>query len=725
MNGGYTGKILRLNLTNHTTSIMNTSDYEEYGGGIGIGTAIFWDLVEDKSIDAFDPRNVITLMSSPLSGTLTPGACGRTEVNGIGPQAYPIGWFTRGSMGGRFSSQMKFAGWDGIVIEGKADSPVWVKIVNDEVTFEDANDLWGLDTFATQEKIWREANGGQKYGEWLQIGLEEDRTRTTARPAVVCIGPIGEVKCRIASLIHDAACAVGQGGFGAVFGAKNLKAISVIGTGSINVAHPQALMDARIWLKKNFALSPEVTYYKREYMAGIISWTKPPGTDVLASGFIAGNAGVAFLAPEASGGSACLGCSRCCRPRVASGEGNQSNCVDYGFYKEWAIERFGRYTHDFNKAVDLPQRYGINNYAVRRGINWLWGLNQKGICGRGKAIDTDLPFDLIGEAKFLEILFDKIVKGKDIGLDLREGFVRAAEKWGRLEEDWKTGLLMFPYWGYPEHGYDPRTEILWGYSTIVGDRDVNEHGFNYPFFWYPIQFEDYTDSSKLPITAQEMAEICAEKLIPFEGDPLMLDMSTKNQYSEHLAKLTAWQRYYSRFWLQGIQYCDFGWPNFINALGPNKRGATPEGEVKFFNAVTGKNITFADGMKIGRKVWNIQNAIWTLQGRHRDMLKFAPYIYDLDLDLENGPRGAHGRLISWGGLFSTYPQPVFENGKWSFKNMFGRKVDRDRFEDWKTIYYKLEGWDTSTGWPKRSTLEGLGLGFVADELERRGKLLQL
>ena len=141
MKGGFAGKILRLNLTDRTTSILNTSVYEEYGGGLAMGTAIFWDLVKDKAIDAFDPKNVITVMGSPLSGTLGFSASGRTEVNGIGPQSYPVGWFTRSNFGGRFSGELKYAGWDGLVIEGKSDSPVWVKIVNDRVTFEDAADL--------------------------------------------------------------------------------------------------------------------------------------------------------------------------------------------------------------------------------------------------------------------------------------------------------------------------------------------------------------------------------------------------------------------------------------------------------------------------------------------------------------------------------------------------------------------------------------------------------
>ena len=117
---------------------MDTSKYEEYGGGVGFGVAIFWELCADKlPMDAFDPRNVVTMFTGPLSGTVVP-AGSRTEMGGIGPQPYPIGWYTRGNMGGRFASQMKYAGWDGIVIEGKADKPVWINIVNDKVTFNDA-----------------------------------------------------------------------------------------------------------------------------------------------------------------------------------------------------------------------------------------------------------------------------------------------------------------------------------------------------------------------------------------------------------------------------------------------------------------------------------------------------------------------------------------------------------------------------------------------------------
>ncbi len=121
----------------------------------------------------------------------------------------------------------------------------------------------------------------------------------------------------------------------------------------------------------------------------------------------------------------------------------------------------------------------------------------------------------------------------------------------------------------------------------------------------------------------------ADRMQPFEDDPLMLDYSDENMYSEHICKLVAWHRRYGRFWIQSALYCDFQYPDFFNWSAENYKGITGEGEQRFFNAVTGKNLTFADGIEIGRKIWNLDHAIWTLQGRHRDDVQFADYIYEI------------------------------------------------------------------------------------------------
>ena len=218
-----------------------------------MGSAIFWDIVKDKKINGFDTSNVITIMTSPLTGTLAPAASGRTEVQTIGVQSYPIGWYTRSNFGGRFGAMLKFAGWDGIVIEGKADKPVWVDIRNEKVRISSADQLWGKDTWTTQQMVWSEVNGGQQPDSWLNLSVDENPKRTTQKPAVLTIGPAGENLSKVACLIHDAGNAAGQGGFGAVWGSKNLKAISVIGTGDIDISDPNALISARLWQKKNYA----------------------------------------------------------------------------------------------------------------------------------------------------------------------------------------------------------------------------------------------------------------------------------------------------------------------------------------------------------------------------------------------------------------------------------------------------------------------------------------
>jgi aldehyde:ferredoxin oxidoreductase len=205
-----------------------------------------------------------------------------------------------------------------------------------------------------------------------------------------------------------------------------------------------------------------------------------------------------------------------------------------------------------------------------------------------------------------------------------------------------------------------------------------------------------------------MATIYSEKMIPYEGDPLMIDYSTENMYSDHWAKTVAWQRHYTRFWKQSILYCDWRWPNFYNPYAPDDRGITVEGEPRFLNAVTGGNLSFADGMELGRKIWNLDNAIWTLQGRHRDMVHFPEFIYTVPY-----PAGMAG---------PAYYLPGRENGTWTYIDVTGRVMDKDKFDEWKTKFYTLEGWDTSSGWPTRSTLEGLGLKRVADKLEANGKL---
>jgi aldehyde:ferredoxin oxidoreductase len=292
------------------------------------------------------------------------------------------------------------------------------------------------------------------------------------------------------------------------------------------------------------------------------------------------------------------------------------------------------------------------------------------------------------------------------GDDLAEGFVRAADKWNRLDGfygDLKTGRLMFPIWGLPKHK-EARSQLDWAYGTVFGDRDINEHGFD--------QLRSHPTAAKkwgMPMyaTAEEMVKIYTDKMVPFQGNMRMLDFSTENMYSEHIAKLVTWHRHYTRFWKQSVQFCDWRWPDFVNLYAPGKIGSTGTAEPKFFNVITGKQFTFLDGIELGKKIWNLDHAIWTLQGRHRDMVHFADYFYTQPSFTYDG---------------QPEYMPGLENGKWRYIKTLGRHFDKNKFEEFKSSFYSLQGWETSTGYPTASTLKSLGLDFVAAELTQNGKL---
>jgi aldehyde:ferredoxin oxidoreductase len=355
------------------------------------------------------------------------------------------------------------------------------------------------------------------------------------------------------------------------------------------------------------------------------------------------------------------------------------------------------------KATDLLNKYGLNVLEVFPCLYYSIKLNLEGVLGPGKEIDCPLNFDDRGSFDFIDQFLKMITYRNDgrgneseYGNDIAEGIFRAAMKWGRLEKDLETGDLDFPYWGIPNH-YDPRTQLEWGYGTILGDRDINEHGIQRLYAASDPKY--YGDSSQL--TTEEIVTIVTNKMVPFQDDPLMLDYSTDNMYSEHMVKLVAWHRYYTRFWQSAVIFCEKRWPDFINPYAPDMIGSTGEAEPKFYNVVTGKNITFLDGIELGRRIWNLDHAIWTLQGRHRDMVHFADYIYTI-------PRSGKNFIGR-------------EAGEWTIIEV-DRCIDREKFEEFKTLYYELEGWDPATGYPTRGTLEALDLAYVADELKENGKL---
>jgi aldehyde:ferredoxin oxidoreductase len=218
--GGWTGKILDVDLTTGKISWRDTHRYtRDYLGGRAIASRIAWDEIPD-GIDAFDPENRIIITTGPLTGTLAPTS-GRTVMSGLSPRLYPKTWYTHSTLGGWFGAEMKYAGFDGIVIQGKSPRPVYLEMRDGHARLVDAGDLWGMDARQTQ------------------ITLKE---RMGAQAQILAIGPAGENLVRFSTVQHAEDNAAGHSGFGAVWGSKNLKAIAIRGTNGVAVAHPERLM---------------------------------------------------------------------------------------------------------------------------------------------------------------------------------------------------------------------------------------------------------------------------------------------------------------------------------------------------------------------------------------------------------------------------------------------------------------------------------------------------
>jgi aldehyde:ferredoxin oxidoreductase len=690
---GFAGKILLVNLTNKEIKALDTEKYEAYGGGHGTSTALFWEYCVapgDWDLqDAFHPKNMVSLMTGAVSGSGVPGAA-RTSVSGLSPQCYPIQWFCHSNFGGMFSTWLKMAGWDGVAVIGRAESPVYINIVNDKVTLEDAKALWGLTSWECQEEIWKRS--GIRYGqEWQEI----DGRYTLQRPAIVTIGAAGENMTRVASLIHGGGSGAGQGGFGGVFGSKNLKAIAVVGTGGIKIADPKGLKDAREWWDKNWP--------RRRF-----------------SGF-----------GPASIGSCCVGCGqvRMCHNRDRAWSQDSDDCAESTWFSLTPEDANGldprgpEITKMNLKGTDLVQQLGLNgmetcfmgpmsfptshnpdfpiqpNVPAYTALGWyMKKMHDMGIIGPGTEYDmAPLNMKDFATPEFMEIYGIALAKRYGIGDLLAEGTARFAEKLGRTD-DFNT-LCRLTMWGYQDHWSMPGVD--WAYGNLMDSRDINSHdmGMGKPFGGGDWTCERYVKTK-------------AERTAPF-NDPYWFDYSWQGEqayktgiYSKHKAQFVAWRQHYWNYYKESVGFCDWAYAQLFNAAHPKGYGYTSEAEPRFLNAITGRNHTFEDGLEIGRRAWNLKRAIFVLQGRHRKIENFTGYYYR---------PGA-----SYCGFAPELP--IYDGKKWEWQNCRELHFTREGVEQWKTHFYEIEGWDKDTGYPERRTLEKLGIKNVADFLKSKNKL---
>jgi aldehyde:ferredoxin oxidoreductase len=210
--GGWAGKVLRVDLSTGKIRTEETVEkYKDYIGGTGIGYKVMWDEVAPGT-KPFDPANRIIFGTGPLAGTGAP-CNGRTAITTLFPTCWPQPLVGTGHMGGQFAAELKYAGYDDVVIEGKADRPVYLSIVDGKVEIKDARSLWGQGIRRATIEISQ------------QMGPDV---------VVAAIGQAGEKLVPMSVVMNSYSHSAG--GVGAVMGSKNLKAIAVHGTGSVQIA---------------------------------------------------------------------------------------------------------------------------------------------------------------------------------------------------------------------------------------------------------------------------------------------------------------------------------------------------------------------------------------------------------------------------------------------------------------------------------------------------------
>lgn len=240
MANGYWGKILRIDLASGRISYekLNKKDMRLYIGGSGLGAKYLMEETGAET-DPLGPDNILAFMTGPFTGTRAPNG-GRYQVTTKSPLTGGLG---EANSGGSFGPKLKFTGVDGLILKGKAEKPVHILIEDDKVTINNAEELWGKDTFEIADIMT------ERYGR---------------KQETVCIGPAGENLVKYACIMGDGrdARTPGRTGTGAVMGSKNVKAITVLGTLKPEVAKPEELRKTiTAWSKKMAENSPGMRKY--------------------------------------------------------------------------------------------------------------------------------------------------------------------------------------------------------------------------------------------------------------------------------------------------------------------------------------------------------------------------------------------------------------------------------------------------------------------------------
>jgi len=622
---GWWGKILKVDLSLETITEIDTHPYaDRFLGGRGIATRLYWEYVPAKT-RAFDPENCLIFMTGPLTATGAQGAS-RFEVVGKSPMLMPEG-FCYGNMGGYWGPALKKAGFDGLMVSGKANKPVYLFISDGKAILKDATTILH--------------DGVRQVGEYLK----QTHGKNTH---FITTGPAGMNLCRSANLMTDNEGSA-TGGFGAVLGAKKLKAIAVVGTLSVPISDPEALKELnRLTIKLN---QREATF--NPYPPDQISRV---------------------------GKASCFQCGLDCAMRATFRTKSKREvvrkCQAMFVYFPWVMGRPGEPAETALDATGLCNDLSLCTMEMANIVQWISAGYKAGYLSDSQ---TGLEISKLGTWEFFVTLCNMIAYRKGFGDILAQGLLRAGETLGiearNLFANEVSGVGDGATYSAREYlmngllyAFEPRQPIamLHEVSRIVGMWVMN---LQYP--------------GSNPVSADVYRAAAAK----FWCHDKAWDLNTPE------GKAMAATRIMDRTYVKdSLLLCDSCWPlMFSNHTKNNEGDATLEARI--FNAVTGKDLDETALLKFGETIFNQQRAILLREG-------WDPKTDDMVADF-NFTDPVQSVFMNPDVLVPGEGETVLSRK--------GQTLDREVFKKMRDEFYQLRGWNPETGCPTTEKLHELGL----------------
>ena len=460
MPNGYNGKILRVDLDRESITVeeLHETLYSRYLGGGTLALHYLLNELKPKS-DPLGPENILVFSGSVISGTPATGLS-RFSVAAKSPLTNAFG---EAEAGGWWIPELKFAGYDAIVIKGKAPRPVYLWIHDGEAEIRDARQLWGKFSKETQEEIRKE--------------LGDERIR------IASIGPAGEKLVKVACILNELKHANGRTGLGAVMGSKNLKAIAVRGKKKMEVADEESVKRLSKWLKDTY----EEPYFSIGNLGTARVTVMLSEQGILPTfNFREGSFGGA----EAISGETmsktilvrrgtCYGCFVRCKREVQVTEPYSVDPI-YGGPEYETVAAFGSICGiDDLKAISyvnqLCNAYGLDTISTGSLISFAMECYENGLLKKGDTGGMDLRF---GNVEAMIRMVEMIGKREGLGDILADGICSAAQKFGKGAD-----RLAMHVKGMPLPFHEPRGKVGVGLAYAVSPTGPDHMEFPHDPFW--------------------------------------------------------------------------------------------------------------------------------------------------------------------------------------------------------------------------------------------------